>query len=127
MELNLGPIRLACVSGRNWTYLEAGIVTNRGAARRETAISAGFKSEHLLEATGKDNKADVYTCPDTGKEYYGKIVQAAGGGAHLLTAKEVYTKALYDTAVKTGLKAVDDTTEPEPITVQAAEPAAVAA
>jgi hypothetical protein len=126
MELNLGPIRLACVSGRNWTHLQAGWVTNRygGAARRETAISAGFKSEHAIEMAGKDNPADKFTCPDTGKEYFGKLIQTPTG-VYVLSAQEVYTKALYTQAVKAGLNAAEAaTTRVETVDVQVQEPVA---
>lgn len=115
MDLNLGPISLRLYSGqdrgKNWTHLEAAWVTNRngGKARRETAVAASFKSEHLLEMAGKDNPADTFTCPDTGTVYYGKIVQTPTG-VYAISATDVYTKSLYTKAVKQGLTAAESAT-----------------
>lgn len=111
-ELKLGPVALRCYSGSNWTHLELAFVTdgNGGMARRETAINAGFKSEHLLEAVGTENPADAFTCPTTGQTYYGKIMQTPTG-VYAISAKEVYTKALYSKAVKQGLRAAESATE----------------
>lgn len=111
MELNLGPLSLRLYSGSNWTHAEAAWVTNRfgGAARRETAINAGFKSDHLTELAGKDNPADSFTCPETKTTYYGKIVQTPTG-VYALSAQEVYTKSLYTRAVKEGLAAAEAST-----------------
>jgi hypothetical protein len=115
MDLNLGPISLRLYSGqdrgKNWTHLEAAWVTNRngGKARRETAVAASFKSEHLIDVAGKDNPADTFTCPDTGAVYYGKIVQTPSG-IYAVSATDVYTKALYQAAVKTGLTAAESAT-----------------
>ncbi len=112
MELNLGPISARLYSGSNWTHAELAWVTNRngGMARRETAINAGFKSEHLLDAVGKDNPADSFECPETGTLYFGKIVQTPTG-VYAISAKDVYTKALYTKAVKHGLAAAETATE----------------
>lgn len=120
MELNLGPLSLRLYSGSNWTHAEAAWVTNRfgGAARRETAINAGFKSDHLTELAGKDNPADTFTCPDTGALIFGKIVSTPTG-VYALSAKEVYTKSLYTKAVKEGLAAA------EASTLDSAQPATV--
>lgn len=112
MELNLGPISARLYSGSNWTHAELAWVTNRngGMARRETAINAGFKSEHLLDTVGKDNPADSFECPETGTLYFGKIVQTPTG-VYAISAKEVYTKSLYTKAVKHGLAAAESATE----------------
>ena len=111
MELNLGPLSLRLYSGDNWTHAEAAWVSNRfgGAARRETAINAGFKSDHLTEMIAKDNPADSFTCPDSGTQVFGKVVQTPTG-TYVLTAKEVYTKGLYTQAVKQGLAAAEAST-----------------
>lgn len=111
MELNLGPLSLRLYSGSNWTHAEAAWVTNRfgGAARRETAINAGFKSDHLTELVAKDNPADVFECPDTKTLFFGKVVQTPTG-VYMLSAKEVYTKSLYTKAVKQGLAAAEAST-----------------
>lgn len=128
MDLNLGPISLRLYSGqdrgKNWTHLEAAWVTNRhgGKARRETAVAASFKSEHLLEMTGKENPADTFTCPDTGTTFYGRIVQTPTG-VYAISATDVYTKSLYTKAVKEGLTAAEvATAKIDP----AAEPVAAA-
>lgn len=111
MELNLGPLSLRLYSGSNWTHAEAAWVTNRhgGKARRETAINAGFKSEHLLDMVGKDNPADSFECPETGTLYFGRIVQTPTG-VYAISAQDVYTKALYTKAVKDGLAAAEAST-----------------
>ena len=115
MELNLGPLSLRLYSGTNWTHAEAAWVSNRngGMARRETAINAGFKSDHLTEALGKDNPADSFACPDTGSLFFGKIIQTPTG-VYAISAKEVYTKSLYTKAVKHGLAAAESATESVP-------------
>jgi len=118
MELNLGPICLGIYSGDNWTSIHAGFITNRegGMAARETAIRASFKSDHLTEIIGRDNPADTFECPDTSTLFFGRIIQTPTG-TYCVTAKEVYTKALYTKAVKRGLQeasastaVVDETT-----------------
>jgi hypothetical protein len=115
MDLNLGPISLRLYSGKdrgkNWTHLEAAWVSNRngGKARRETAVAASFKSEHLLEMAGKDNPADTFTCPDTGTVFFGKIVQTPTG-VYAISAADVYTKSLYTKAVKQGLTDAESAT-----------------
>lgn len=111
MELNLGPISARLYSGTNWTHAELAWVSNRngGMARRETAINAGFKSEHLLDAVGKDNPADSFECPETGALFFGKICQSPTG-VYAISAKEVYTKSLYTKAVKHGLAAAETAT-----------------
>ena len=124
MELNLGPISARLYSGTNWTHAELAWVSNRngGMARRETAINAGFKSEHLIDAVGKDLASDTFECPDTGTLYFGKIVQTPTG-VYVISAKDVYTKAIYTKAVKHGLAAAETATElvssdtKEPVTV----------
>jgi len=105
MELNLGPISARLYSGSNWTHAELAWVSNRngGMARRETAINAGFKSDHLTEIVGKDLPSDTFECPDTGTLYFGKIVQTPTG-TYVVSAKDVYTKAIYEKACKQGLQ-----------------------
>lgn len=117
MELNLGPISARLYSGSNWTHAELAWVTNRngGKARRETAINAGFKSEHLIDMVGKDNPADLWEDPTTGTVYFGKIVQTPTG-VYAISAKEVFTRALYEKACKEGLNEAEKATselEPE--------------
>jgi hypothetical protein len=121
VEINLGPISARLYSGNNWTHAELAFVSNRngGMARRETAVSAGFKSDHLIDMVGKDNPADSFECPETGTLYFGKIVQTPTG-VYAISAKDVYTKALYTKAVKQGLAAAESAT-----TEKAAEPVTV--
>jgi len=105
MDLNIGPLALRFYSGDNWSHAELALVTNRngGQARRETALRAGFKSEHLIEAVGTDNPADTFEDPRTGTLYFGRIVQTPAG-VYTLSAKEVYTRSLYEKACKEGLQ-----------------------
>ena len=112
MELNLGPISARLYSGSNWTHAELAWVSNRngGMARRETAINAGFKSDHITDMVGRDNPADTFEDPATGTLYFGKIVSSPTG-VYAISAKEVYTKALYTKAVKHGLAAAETATE----------------
>jgi hypothetical protein len=112
MDINLGPLALRLYSGNNWSHAELAWVTNRngGMARRETAINAGFKSDHLTDIIGKENPADLFECPETGTVYFGKIVQGPTG-VYSISAKEVYTKSLYTKAVKQGLCAAESATE----------------
>ena len=123
MEINLGPISARLYSGSNWTHAELAWISNRngGMARRETAINAGFKSDHLTDMIGKENPADVFECPETGTAYFGKIIQGPTG-VYTISAREVYTKALYTKAVKQGLAAAETATET--VTVDTKEAAA---
>jgi hypothetical protein len=120
MDINFGPIAIRVYSGDNWSHAELAWVTNRngGKARRETAIKGGFKSEHLIDIVGKDNPADTFECPDTGTLYFGKIVQGPSG-VYVLSARDVYTKALYTKAVKQGLAAAESATNAELATAAA--------
>jgi len=111
MEFNLGPISARLYSGTNWTHAELAWVSNRngGMARRETAINAGFKSEHLIDVVGKDLASDTFECPDTGTLYFGRIVQTPTG-TYVISAKEVYTRAVYEKVCKEGLQAAESAT-----------------
>lgn len=114
--LSLGPVDLRFFSGDNWSHAELAWVSNRngGMARRETAVKGSFKSDHLTELAGQENPADSFECPETGTLHFGKIVQTPTG-TYVITAKEVYTKAIYLKAVKQGLsKATSATTALEP-------------
>lgn len=122
MKIQLGPIDLRFRQGSDdehaWTNLELAFVTNRngGKARRETALRAGFKSEHLVDLVGKDLASDTFECPDTGTLYFGKIIQTPSG-TYVISAKEVYTRAVYEKACKEGLKqaeAATSTLQPQP-------------
>jgi hypothetical protein len=123
-QFDLGPLSFRLYSGENWTHAEVAFVTNRngGMARRETAAHVGFKSEHLLDAVGKQNMADSFEDPDTGTLHFGKIVQTPTG-VYTISAKEVYTRALYERACKQGLNQAEQATaqienpgaEPEPV------------
>lgn len=111
MELNLGPLSARLYSGSNWTHAELAWVSNRngGMARRETAINAGFKSDHLIDMVGKDLASDTFECPDSGTLYFGKIVQTPTG-TYVISAKEVYTRAVYEKVCKEGLTAAENAT-----------------
>lgn len=110
MNLELGPIALRVFSADNWTSLELAFASNKngGMARRETSIRGSFKSEHLLEMTATENKADTFTAPD-GKVYYGRIQQTPTG-VYAISAKEIYSKELYQEAVKNGLRQAEAAT-----------------
>ena len=99
MELALGPIDICFYSGSNWSSFKLGFVTNRdgGAARRESAIRGSFKSEHLIEAVGTENTADVAII--NGKTYHGRVVQGLDG-PHVLTALQVAARHEYQNTLK---------------------------
>lgn len=114
--LSLGPVDLRFFSGDNWSHAELAWVSNRngGMARRETAVKGSFKSDHITDMIGKDLPSDTFECPETGTLYFGRIVQAPGG-VHVISAKQIYTKAIYQKAVKQGLsKATSATAALEP-------------
>jgi hypothetical protein len=132
MELHIGPFTVSHFSGSDWSWIDLAYVSNRkgGMAARTTNLRGSFRSQHLTESFGQDNPADTFTCPTTGTVYYGRIVQGSDG-VHSISAKEVYSKALYTKAVKEGLtnasKAVG-ASPAKPVDVSAAqvpEPAAV--
>lgn len=139
MELNLGPVTFSHYSGKDWSWIDLAWTSNKkgGMAARTTNLRGSFRSQHLTEALGRENPADTFTCPTTGTVYYGKIVQGSDG-VHSISAKEVYSKALYESAVRDGLtnasravgaspaKPVDVATIPiEVSAAQVSEPAAV--
>lgn len=111
MDLSIGPVDIRAYGGNNWSHFELAWVTNRhgGKARRETNLKAGFKSDHLIDVVGKDNPADTFECPETGTLYFGRLVQA-GNTIHAISARDVYTKALYQKAVKDGLALAEKAT-----------------
>lgn len=115
MELNLGPISFRAFSENGWTSYQLGFTTNAngGAAMRETALKTSFKSDHLTELVGKDNQADTFEDPETGTLFFGKFCQTPTGTFYL-SAKAVYTKALYQRITKTGLQAAEQATTGEP-------------
>jgi hypothetical protein len=115
MELNLGPISFRAFSENGWTSYQLGFTTNAngGAAMRETAIKTSFKSDHLTELLGKDNQADTFEDPETGTLFFGKFCQTPTGTFYL-TAKAVYTKALYQRITQTGLQEAERATTGEP-------------
>lgn len=135
MQIDIGPFSISHFSGKDWSWIDLAYVSNRkgGMAARTTNLRGSFRSQHLTEALGQDNPADTFTCPTTGTVYYGRIVQGSDG-IHSISAKEVYSKALYTKAVKEGLtnasKAVDaGTAKPVDTTAvtTAAEPVPAAA
>lgn len=99
MELFLGPLDIRFYSGDNWSSFKLGFVTNRngGAARRESAVRGSFKSEHLVEALGEENTADVAIV--NGKTYYGRVVQGIDG-PHTLSALQVAARQEYEATIK---------------------------
>lgn len=99
MELALGPIDICFYSGSNWSSFKLGFVTNRdgGAARRESAIRGSFKSEHLIEAVGTENTADVAII--NGKTYHGRIVRGLDGD-HVLSALQVAARHEYQDTLR---------------------------
>ncbi len=111
MKINLGPFAFRVFSGDNWTSVELAFATNQngGMARRETALRGSFKSEHLIDAFAIDNSADHFEAPD-GTVYFGKIQQTPTG-VYTISAREVYTRALYEKAVKQGLKQAQAATD----------------
>lgn len=111
MNIEFGPFAFRLFSGENWTSVELAMATNKngGMARRETALRGSFKSDHLLEALSKDLPSDTFTCPETGTTYYGKIAQTPTG-TYVISAKEVYTRAIYERACKEGLKQAEAAT-----------------
>jgi hypothetical protein len=95
MDLHIGPCFLRAYSGSNWSHVELGFATNPngGLARRESAITMGFKSEHALEVFSVDNPADRYLAPD-GTITHGRIC-VQGSRTYTLSAEQVFTAALH--------------------------------
>jgi hypothetical protein len=66
MELDLGPFSFRCFATRDGhTRYQLAFVTNRtgGDAYRESTLEASVRSDHLLEAVGRQNPADSFTDP----------------------------------------------------------------
>ncbi len=95
MDLRIGPCFLRAYSGSNWSSVELGFATNRNGvlARRESALSMGFKSEHALELFSVDNPADRFVAPD-GTITHGRIC-VQGSRTYSLSAEQVFTAALH--------------------------------
>jgi hypothetical protein len=98
-------IQLHAYSGDNWSHFKACVVTGYGidGVQRETALQAGFKSDHLLEALGEENSADVATV--NGTTYYGRTVRAINGDTHRISAIQVAARVEHNKALKTATQA----------------------
>ena len=95
MDLSIGKLFFRSYSGSNWSHVELGFATNRnaGLARRESALSLGFKSEHALELFSVENPADRFVAPD-GTITLGRIC-VQGSRTYTLSAEQVFTAALH--------------------------------
>lgn len=101
------PIEIHAYSGsagpgdNNWSFLKASLVTGRdaGLVRRETAVQAAFKSEHLLELVGEDDPTDTYTTP-SGTTYTATV----WGEDHRLSAQQVAARAEHQAAIRAASK-----------------------
>lgn len=113
MELNLGPIALRHYSGKGWSFAEIAFITakNGGLARRESAVHAAFKSEHLTEMLGQENPNDKFIAPD-GTVYYGKV-HVVGGAVNVISAEQVFAAKARAAAINAADKAQSQP-EPEP-------------
>lgn len=102
--LSLGPLELRFTTndtGNNWSNVVFAFVTNRdkgGFSTRETAVRAGFKSEHLLEALGEEDTSS--TAVVNGTTYHGRRSKGLDGNDHVLTAEQVAAKAEYLKAMR---------------------------
>lgn len=102
--ISLGPIEFRFLSGKNglnWSDAELAFVTDRneaGLSTRETALRAGFKSEHLLELAGEDNTADETVL--NGTTYHGKRSPGLDGQDHILSSQQVAARAEYIKAMR---------------------------
>lgn len=104
-QLSIGPIDIRFYAGQNWTNVELALVTarNAGWASRETAVRAGFKSEHLLETFGEDNPAD--TTVIDGTTYVGRVSNGPDDIPHVLSSAQVAARIQRAEAMRQGLKA----------------------
>lgn len=112
MNINLGPISFrAYADTEGYSNFVLGFTTNRhgGDAARETAIRAGFKSEHITQWIGEKNLADKFEDPATGTLYFGRFCKTPTG-VFYINAKSVYMQALYQRAVRSGLEAAEQAT-----------------
>lgn len=110
MQFKLGPIDLRAYQEVNenaphrWTNFELAFVTNRegGLARRETGTRLGWRSDHVIEAFGRDNPADTFIDPDSGRTFTGKIISTPTG-VYAVTAREVFSDWLVNEARRQGI------------------------
>lgn len=99
-----GPIEIRLNSGAtgvNWTDAEFAFVTGRndaGFATRETAVRAGFKSEHLLELAGEDDTSDTKVI--NGTTYHGKRSTGFDSQDYVLSAEQVAARAEFRKAMR---------------------------
>lgn len=104
-QISLGPIEFRAFTSydsdyperSNWTELEFAFVTGRkdGIAVRETAIKAGFKSDHVIDMFGEDNPNDSVEI--NGTTYYGKTMPSMDKGKpYYLSALQVGTRAVHN-------------------------------
>lgn len=123
IQLPLG-IQLHAYSGDNWSHFKACVVNGRNedGTQRETAIQAGFKSDHLVEALGQETTDDVAVI--NGTIYHGRIVRGIDGDVHRITAVQIAARREYERVLKEARRTADQAA----FTVTtAAEPEAVAA
>lgn len=89
------PIEFHAYSGNGWSTAKLAIVTGKNGgedAQRETAIKAGFKSEHALEMFGDVNRDDKYEL--NGETFYGRKSSGLSGD-HTLSAKQIARRKVF--------------------------------
>lgn len=95
------PIELRVASGSGWSSFEAALVSNpdNDLARRETALRAAFKSDHLTEIFGEEDTSSAFVAPD-GKTYYGRMTVGLDGERHVITGQQVYARQAHADAMR---------------------------
>lgn len=101
LRIPFTPIEFRVASGSGWSSFEAALVNNadNDLARRETAVRAAFKSEHLTEIFGEEDTTDAFEAPN-GKTYYGRTTTGLDGERHVITGRQVYARQAHADAIR---------------------------
>lgn len=101
------PVQLHAYSGDNWSHFKVSFVggRNEDGTQRETALQAGFKSDHLVELVGEENAADKAVV--NGVTYFGRTVRGIDGDIHQLSALQVAARCEHQKALKQARKTAD--------------------
>jgi hypothetical protein len=101
------PVQLHAYSGDNWSHFKISLVNGRNedGTQRETAVQAGFKSDHLVELVGEENATDKAVV--NGVTYFGRTVRGIDGDVHQISALQVAARCEHQKALKEAKKAAD--------------------
>tara|TARA_Y100001937_G_scaffold80473_1_gene109005 strand:+ start:528 stop:959 length:432 start_codon:yes stop_codon:yes gene_type:complete len=85
-----GGFHIGCYTGNNWTNLEFGRTKHKNTPgmARQHAVRVGYIDEEAISINGTKDTEDTFTCRDTGKICFGKVIDLGNGNVHRISAKD---------------------------------------